>query len=535
MFGLLLADFGQTVIRRVQGRVHYLLLALLVGEGLVFVYYGNVNRDEGWYLYASRLVYEGHIPYRDFSYFQGPVLPYVYGLPQALLGPSLLIGRLTSLAFILIAILGVAYLAWRLAGHTALLWALSLMFLNPMLMHHATLARSEASVTALSVLALGALLRFRKGAPALIVAPALLLVTSGIRLVLLPAFLGVSAFVWWSTPTTKCRRLLAGGLLGLEALVIFGIPVLLAPRQALFGLWSSQVSRTNQLAPSEPGPWATFLAKMGDLEGLWGLYLMLLVPTVVLGAYLILRYYQGWEPRRPRFEGDPLSNYLLVLALALLIFGPHIMLSPIKTRYFVPSSALLTVAIAAAAVRLPGSANLRAFRSSFVFMLAAVVLLGAAPYAARYTQMLDVRDPDLEELRDVGHVLSSYLDDDEPFVTFDVTLALAADRPVVRGLEMGQFSYWPSFSADKAADLQVFNRDRLLQAIGGDGPRVVALTDFDLMLIGLFNTPNPQASLQEKPPLRVLPELKGWFTLEETVPLFGQIRDNLYILVRSRP
>jgi 4-amino-4-deoxy-L-arabinose transferase-like glycosyltransferase len=535
MFGLPLADFGQTVIRRVQGRVHYLLLALLVGEGLMFVYYGNVNRDEGWYLYASRLVYEGHIPYRDFSYFQGPVLPYVYGLPQALLGPSLLIGRLTSLAFILIAILGVAYLAWRLAGHTALLWALLLMFVNPMLMYYCALARSEASVTALSVLTLGALFRFRKGAPALIVAPTLLLVASGIRLVLLPAFLGMSAFVWWSTPATKCRRLLAGGLLGLEALVIFGVPFLLAPRQALFGLWSSQVSRTNQMAPSEPAPGATFLAKVSQLEALWSTYLMVLVPAVALGAYLILRYYQGWQPRRPRFEGDPLSSYLLVLALALLIFGPNVMLSAVDTRYFVPSSALLTVAVAAAAVRLPGSANLPAFRSSFVLLLVALVLLGAAPYAGRYTQMLDVRNPDLVELRDVGHVLSSHLDDDEPFVTFDVTLAVAADRPVVRGLEMGQFSYWPAFSTDKAADLQVFNRDRLLQAIGGGGHRVVALTDYDLMLIGFFSTPNPQASLQEKPPFRVLPELKGWYSLAETVPLYGQLRENLYILVKSWP
>jgi hypothetical protein len=168
-------------------------------------------------------------------------------------------------------------------------------------------------------------------------------------------------------------------------------------------------------------------------------------------------------------------------------------------------------------------------------MLAAVVLLGAPPYAARYTQMLNVRNPDLAELRDVGHVLSSYLDDDEPFVTFDVTLALAADRPVVRGLEMGQFSYWPAFSADKAADLQVFNRDRLLQATGSSGAQVIALTDYDLMLIGVFSTPNPQASPQEKPPFRVLPDLKLWYGLEETVPLYLHLRDNLYILVRSRP
>jgi 4-amino-4-deoxy-L-arabinose transferase-like glycosyltransferase len=530
MFGLPLAEFGQTVMRRVQGRAHYLLLALLIGEGLVFVYYGNVNRDEGWYLYASRLVYQGHIPYRDFPYFQGPILPYLYGLPQALLGPSLLVGRLTSFVFTLTTISGVAYLARRLAGHTALLWALLLMFVNPMLMHYCTIARSEASVTALSVLALGALLRFRKGAPALIVAPALLLLASGIRIVLLPAFLGVSAFVLWRTPTTRRKLLLALAILGSQALVIFGIPLLLAPRQAIFDIWSSQVSRQGV----HPNPGATFLAKVAQLDALWSLYLMLLVPAVALGAYLILRYYQDWDPRRPRFEGEPLSNYLAILALALLMFGPHIMLSDIQPQYFVPSSALLTVAVAAAAVRLPGSASLRAVRSNFVLVLVALVLLGAPAYAGRYTQLLDVRNPDLVELRNVGHVLSSYLDDDEPFVTFDVTLALAADRPVVRGLEMGNFAYWPRFSTAKAEDLHVFSREQLLEAIGSSGPRVVALTDYDLtwILSPTVGT-NPQASPDEKPPFRILPELKQWYDLAETVPLYGTFRDNLYILVKK--
>ena len=58
-----------------------LFLAYL-GAACYFAEIGRLNQDEGWYLYASRLVYEGRLPYRDFAFFQAPFLPYVYGLPQ---------------------------------------------------------------------------------------------------------------------------------------------------------------------------------------------------------------------------------------------------------------------------------------------------------------------------------------------------------------------------------------------------------------------------------------------------------------------
>lgn len=33
-----------------------------------FILYRRVNLDEGWYLWASKLVYDGQILYRDFVY-----------------------------------------------------------------------------------------------------------------------------------------------------------------------------------------------------------------------------------------------------------------------------------------------------------------------------------------------------------------------------------------------------------------------------------------------------------------------------------
>lgn len=530
-----LAGLQETLLSRIYARGHYLLASLLVAEMLVFLYYGRVHGDEGWYLYASRLVFDGDVPYRDFPYFQGPVFPYLYGLPQVLLGPSFLVGRVTSLAFTLTAILTIAYLAHRLGGRASLLWALALVFLNPVLMRYCTLARPDAAVTSLSLLALAALLRFRQGTLALTAAPALLLLASGMRISFVPAFLGVLAFVLWTSRATRGQRLLAGGFLLSEALVVFGILISLAPQRAVFNLWSSQVSRAGQFAPSDPSPGATFLDKVVQLESLWSWYLMVLVPAVALAAYIVMRYYQGWQPRRAHFGGRPLDSHLLIFGLALLIFAPHVLASSILQYYFLPSSALLTVAVATAPVHLGTSADLRAVRSLVLPLLIALVLLGAPSYAARATTFLDVRDPDLVEFGDAGDLVASYLDDDEPFVALDLTLAVAANRPVIPGLEMGQLSYWPGFSTEKAERLGVFNRELLVQTIALDPPRVVALTDFDLARMALTTPRDLLGSEDEERPFRVLPELKQWYSLMSVVPQYTPFTGRLYILVRHAP
>ena len=60
-----------------------LALALYVALGALNLKWGDLNQDEGWYLYGARLVKEGRVPYRDFAFTQGPVMPYVYAHAQS--------------------------------------------------------------------------------------------------------------------------------------------------------------------------------------------------------------------------------------------------------------------------------------------------------------------------------------------------------------------------------------------------------------------------------------------------------------------
>jgi hypothetical protein len=91
------------------------LYALL---SLAYIILGEANSDEGWYLYASKLVFSGALPYQDFAYTQMPLMPYIYGVIQVI-RPSLILGRLCSLVFSLGTLAMCVVIAKRCAGKWA--------------------------------------------------------------------------------------------------------------------------------------------------------------------------------------------------------------------------------------------------------------------------------------------------------------------------------------------------------------------------------------------------------------------------------
>lgn len=84
-------------------RKHYIALvgALSLVYLAVLLLYATrrgLNPDEGFYPLAARLVWEGKIPYRDFLFSQGPLIPYIYGWIAGLHPQSLVAMRFVSVA-----------------------------------------------------------------------------------------------------------------------------------------------------------------------------------------------------------------------------------------------------------------------------------------------------------------------------------------------------------------------------------------------------------------------------------------------------
>ena len=55
-----------------------------------------IDGDEGFYLMASKLVFEHKVPYRDFIFAQMPLFPYIYGLWMQIIGYSWVSARMLS-------------------------------------------------------------------------------------------------------------------------------------------------------------------------------------------------------------------------------------------------------------------------------------------------------------------------------------------------------------------------------------------------------------------------------------------------------
>ena len=93
-----------------------LMIGVVVGVHLVYWCYAPYNSDEGMYLYASRLVLEGKLLYRDTPFHQFPLLPYFYGAVLEPLGGGLYLGRLLSVLLSVAAFLLLLPVARVIAG-----------------------------------------------------------------------------------------------------------------------------------------------------------------------------------------------------------------------------------------------------------------------------------------------------------------------------------------------------------------------------------------------------------------------------------
>ncbi len=89
-----------------------LLLVTVSAASLIYLagllYYAQVrplDGDEGYYTTAARLVWEGKVPYKDFAYQQGVLLPYIYSWVWGVHPRSLVAMRFLSAACGAVAIL----------------------------------------------------------------------------------------------------------------------------------------------------------------------------------------------------------------------------------------------------------------------------------------------------------------------------------------------------------------------------------------------------------------------------------------------
>ena len=90
-------------------KLEFIFIILALIYYLIFVNKGLVFLDEGYFLHSAERIFNGQIPYKDFSLQYGPTFFYILAFLFKIFGPSILIGRLFAV-FICVLIIAIVFL-----------------------------------------------------------------------------------------------------------------------------------------------------------------------------------------------------------------------------------------------------------------------------------------------------------------------------------------------------------------------------------------------------------------------------------------
>lgn len=522
-------------------------LALAVGGAVCLygfaVWFGNLNQDEGWYLYAARSVSQGAVPYRDFFFTQGPVMPYVYAMLSGAWVPyGVLGGRVVTAVFGFLSCVLAALLARRAApsqrAAEAGIMAFALTACNLYHVYFTAIPKTYALGSCLLLggyLVLALCLSRRRKTRSLMscmwALPAGLLVAlaAGTRLSL-GALLPVTAL--WLLVT--CRKtgsaffwFSLGGALGL--VMVFGPPLLEAPDQYLFAQ-SFHVSRGGR----------DLFFVVGSLARIVRAYM----PAVLLGLALALyRILRGRGDRCPADSEEPSGipyNGVIWPSLWLFAFlGVFIgqLASPCPyDDYQVPVMGLLAAALAGWAANFLTSPILRSGVCLF-WVMASLGGTFASPllqewFVVRQDRfwVVQKRLPDVVKLRQTGRDVRALAEKDPMLLTQDLYLAVETGLRVPEGWEMGPFSYFPELSDADASRFRVMNKNRLTALLSSAPCSVAAFSGYGLAIRSPVMDEVPQQDAQ------LFWSLLGKnYDRVQEVPDFGQQCTTLQILKKRTP
>jgi hypothetical protein len=457
-----------------------------VCAGAFNLVFGDLNQDEGWYLYAARLVAGGQMPYRDFAFTQGPVMPFTYAALLPLWSGFGLAGArvMTALLGLLAALLGAA-LAARLvpasnpgARKAAAFTAFCLIALNMYQSYFSAVVKTYSLCAVF--LALGFfLLTFvsgRRGALAACGAACCLAIAAATRLSAFMTLPVVLACLW------LCRRGPAGRAwlwfmgAGLLTGALLFLPFLLAaPEGFLFGLLDYHAGR------AAGGPIKALIFKAGFLSRVAQAYF----PAIALWLAAVLA---GWLiPAAPaNGQRDPVRMALWGAVVAMTLI--HLTTAFPYDDYQVPVYPLFAAAVAAYAIRLARSPRAMDVVRGLAFG-AAIIFMVASPLNQEW--FLQSRDriwwrmkdqPPLIKLREAAREVRRLAPAGGELLTQDIYLAVETGMSVPRGFELGQFCYFPAYSDQKAVARRVVNEGMMREILRTSPARVAAFSGYGLAM-----------------------------------------------------
>lgn len=547
------------------------LALLLYGANL---YFGDLNHDEGWYLYAARQVSRGILPYRDFCFTQAPLLPLIYGILKPLWeGAGIAGGRLVTVFFGFFSALLAAWLAWRLSPsrirfHAAL--TCFILISGNIYQSYFTAIVKTYSLTALFLCAGFMALSFvhtGRAAWGCSLGGLFLACAAGARISAGVALPVTACYLIWQRKRTgyTWSWLIFSVAFAVTLTAIF-LPWLILARDEFFFGMSFHTAR------NAGGLLAGLLYKAGFVSRCLRVYYLTAVLAGVAGMWWwIVRRDVGGDPAACPSEGsfgkDPSEKsppYFIVLlvGVGLLISLLHFMAPFPYDDYQVPVFPLFAVIIAVLFWRVVersigdcrDGAISETLNKSFgnIQECLQILIFGAAILGALSSQINQdwfvvgqdrfwwpkKEKPDIQLLRETAAWIRELHQSkgSDPsggqkgtLLTQDTYLAVEAGLDVPSGLEMGPFCYFPKLSTEKARKYKVLNRELMANLLQTTDAQIAAFSGYGLAIVAPEMTEMP-ADEQEF----FWKIVRERYELVGKVPHFGQAHTTLTIWKRKQ-
>ena len=433
---------------------------------------GPLNQDEGWYLLAGLNTAGGMMPYRDYLFTQGPVLPYVYAMFSPVWSPfGVLGGRvLTSAMGLLVAVLcsGFAYRVAPERGRVmAALFAWLLTACCPVFSYFTVIPKTYS----LSGLFIAAAFFVFSGKKTwrFEVTGVLLALAAGTRL-----SLGVLLAVVGFGLLALCRRegfryawLRFGLGGGITLLALFAPFAILAPEGLIF-------SQSYHASRSDSGFFNWLVLRAGFASRLLQGYF----PMVCFGIAAVAAGFRDVRRIPPALWFACLGFLAVTVVHFIAPFPYDDYQTPVMPLAAAAVSVMLATVLMGAS---PRQVNVVARSATLV----ALLFIIASPMCMTWVTVRQDRfwfqmktTPDVLKLREVGAWLRENAGPTGQVLTQDAYLAVEAGLKVIPGLEMGPFSIFPALDDAAAEKAKVYNVATLRRAIETTPAEVAALSGY---------------------------------------------------------
>lgn len=470
--------FRRSLLRLPKPRtIIFSCAALYAIMSLVFLFFGRLNIDEGWYLYAGKLVYRGELPYRDFAFTQMPLLPYVYGLTQ-LIQPGLFVGRLTSFilsmaTFVILVTTANHNTDKRGGAVTALLLTLFTygIYFN-------TLVKTYALVALLFAITLAALTAQTSNQWKYFVAAVCAILACLARL----SALAFAVPILLYTIILAKRSVVRGAIL-LAAVFIFFVCLILFNTNTEAATWNLITYHLSQWGDLTRGEKINEVLQT-RIPSWISRYWSFALPAMLLITVALFSRRRKWTDDWHLLSAN-MSLWVYGLSVALFA-ASHFVTGGWHIEYFVPAIVGFMPLLGIAACRLYDDPSTP--RLARRVMLWSLVVIPFIMWLSFDTSTLDLSggQTPLEKVDEVAIFLTQHSSSTDRVMTLEALWTVVeAGRDVPPGLSMARFSL-QDVDRQTAQLLHLTNCEMLVESMRGGEIRLVVLTPLDHEVLRSF-------------------------------------------------